>query len=446
MDATTEPRGLRPGMTVEGELRPPGSKSIAQRALLLSAVSRGRTVLGGLPTSDDVRACLTLVQELGAEVEPIGTDGALVGGTGGTLLPAGSLQAGESGTLARLATGLVGLCAERGRPVQVRARGSLLERSSPALFRALSAAGVGLRFASHADGWPVELTPARAEEALVLNAPGSSQELSALLLAAAVPGGVREVRVHGRVPSRPYLAITADVLRRFGATVEVDGGPDEEAWRVRGPLRAPEDPLLVEADASSGAVLLVAACLSGGSVRVRGVGEGSSQGDVRIVEHLRAFGCEAFAEPAGLVARGRPRRSAELDLAGEPDLAPVLAVVAACAAGTGGTSTLGGLGSLRGKESDRIAVLAAGLARAGFGVRSGPDWLRIGPPTKPPSGAVLLDPAGDHRMAFAFALVGLLREGVSVLDPGCVAKSWPGFWEVLERLGAGSSPRSEGGS
>jgi 3-phosphoshikimate 1-carboxyvinyltransferase len=125
-----------------------------------------------------------------------------------------------------------------------------------------------------------------------------------------------------------------------------------------------------------------------------------------------------------------------LDLAGEPDLAPVLAAVAAGAARRhGASSVLSGLGTLPGKESDRLGGLAAALARLGFAVEAGSDALAIAPGSRP-AGPHLLDPRGDHRMAFAFALLGLVVPGVLVRDPGCVAKSWTGFWRDLERLGA----------
>jgi 3-phosphoshikimate 1-carboxyvinyltransferase len=206
---------------------------------------------------------------------------------------------------------------------------------------------------------------------------------------------------------------------------------------VQGPLRAPPQPLELEPDASAAAVGLAAACLSGGELVVPGLDRGSLQGDVRIVEHLARFGCDAAEEPGRLRAQGAPTRGASLDLSGEPDLAPVLAAVAAdAAARLGAESRLEGLATLRGKESDRIAVLEEGLSRLGLAVQAGASSLRIAPGRGPLRAPLELDARGDHRMAFAFALLGLLVEGVRVRDAGCVAKSWPSFWEDLEALGA----------
>ena len=167
------------------------------------------------------------------------------------------------------------------------------------------------------------------------------------------------------------------------------------------------------------------------------------------VEHLRAFGCDARFHPKGIVASGFPQRAATLDLRGEPDLAPVLAAIAAGAAlvDSGGASRLTGLETLPGKESSRIEVLAEGLRNSGWIVEASASELVVragawrGGLERPQD--LWLDPHGDHRMAFAFALLGLLRPGVFVRDPDCVSKSWPGFWKDLAALGAQVDERRE---
>ncbi|MEX1023823.1 MAG: hypothetical protein WD226_01995, partial [Planctomycetota bacterium] len=160
----------------------------------------------------------------------------------------------------------------------------------------------------------------------------------------------------------------------------------------------------------------------------------SPQGDVRMVEHLAAFGVDAHGSATELGARGLPSRGAVLDLAGEPDLAPLLAVVALRAAlDHGSTSELHGLGTLRGKESDRLAALAELVAELGFEGRVVDDALFVGPGT-PRRPSAPLDPAGDHRIAFAQALLGTFLDGIDVLAPECVSKSWPEFWSALSAL------------
>ncbi|MCP3915668.1 MAG: hypothetical protein GY711_08945 [bacterium] len=443
--------GFQPGGTVAGDAFPPGSKSIAQRALVCAAWATGRSRIGGLPSSDDVRHTQSALASAGVHFEssdrPVGEG---PGGRGGFSIVTGQppgphavratleleVNIGESGTGARLVTGSLALCAAPGTRLHVRGGGSLLRRTSPALFRALAAAGIACDHGGLEHGWPVRLTALGPPSEILLEDPSSSQEISALLIALAAYPGYGYVRVRGPIPSLPYVGLTRAVLGAFSVHVEEESEGNERTFVVRGPLVAPDGPFEIEPDASAAAVALAAGCLGGGEVRVPGLGVGSAQGDVRIVEHLSAFGCTARAERGALVASGFPAHGAELDLAGEPDLAPVLAAVAGAAALAGaGGSRLTGLETLPGKESSRIEVLARGLAALGLEVEAGAASLAVERGT-PHARPISLDAEGDHRMAFAFALLGLVREDLDVLGPECVAKSWPGFWTELERLGA----------
>ncbi len=442
---STGPRalGFAGGSCLRGVFRPAGSKSLGQRALLSAAVATGRSELVGLSPAEDVTACLALVEAAGAPVEHLGPGHVRVSGTppgeGCGLAPARALHVGESGTLARLATALLALSSAPGSRWTIGARGTLLFRRSQPLFAALARAGVAIVNQNLRGTWPVELVSVPPPERVELERPASSQEVSGLLLALAAHPGEHELRVRGRIPSFPYVAMSERVLRSFQVEPgEERTGEDEILFTVQGPLVAPGAPLAIEPDASSAAVALAAACLSGGELEVPGLSRQSPQGDVRIVEHLQALGCDAHSAAGALSARGFPARGVELDLSGEPDLAPVIAVLAAGAAQRhGATSVLRGLATLPGKESDRASVLREGLQRLGLAVETGLDSLSIAPGEESPSTEPIeLDPRGDHRMAFAYALLGFLRENVFVRDPGCVAKSWPTFWEDLEGLGA----------
>lgn len=441
--AAAPPRvaGLRPLGRVAGSIRPPGSKSIAQRALGLASLCGGAVRIAGLPEGADVAAARSLVRAVGARVEDVAPAavrviGAAPGPSRGWRAH-GPLELGESGTLFRIALAGCALCGRAGERFELAAAGSLRRRGSAPLLEALCGAGVSIERRE----WPIAVRAIGPPSAIALSNPVSSQEVTALLIALAAWPGEHVLDVTGEVPSRPYVELTVQLLARFGVGVVREPYAGGERFVVRGPLRAPADPLAIEADASLGAVALAAGCLGGGEVTVTGVGARSVQGDVRIVEHLRAFGCRAIARDDCLVASGFPQRRARLDLAGEPDLAPVLAIVAAAAALAAREgereSTLTGLGTLPGKESSRIDVLARGLAQAGWRVQASEHSLAIGAPSGPrPSEPLALDAAGDHRMAFAFALLGLVRDGVDVLDAGAVVKSWPSFWADLARLRA----------
>lgn len=456
--------GFRADSPVSGAVLVPGSKSAAQRLLAAAAVARGRTVLEGLPDAADVVGALRCARALGARFpgERRGDDplaaALLRGGGAGEIegaapgaqegpRPWARLEPGESGTCARLFTALVALARPEGSGGEVVPAGTLVGRASAPLFEALRKAGAGVEPAGSPDRWPALFTAVVPGGALELRQPSSSQEVSALLLALAAHPGERQLRVLGSTPSRGYVDMTAGVLEAFGGSVRVGplasdvDGEAGEVYTVRGPLTAPSHALVCERDASAAAVALAAGALSGGApTSVEGVGLGSLQPDVAITRCLEAFGCSAEGSDGGrLVITGAPTRGAEVNCEPFPDLAPVLAAVAAFCASRGlGSSTLTGLGTLPGKESDRIAVLARGLEAMGLSVDRGPAHLEIGPGVagaENGAGPVLLDPAGDHRMVFFAALLSLFRPGVRCLDPGCVRKSWPGFWRDLERAG-----------
>jgi 3-phosphoshikimate 1-carboxyvinyltransferase len=445
-------QGLRPGSPVSGAIRVPCSKSLAQRAFVCASLAGGTTRITALDPvparGADIEDALSLVRAAGAAVESLAPGAvAITGRPPGPHRgwnPGSPVDAGESGTLARFATAALGFCGTAGRSLELRARGTLRGRSSPALMSALRESGVGIEplEGGTPNGWPVRIVPIGPPSTVRLVAPRSSQEVSALLIALAAYPDTTELVVTRNIPSLPYVQMTMAMLNRFGARIVRTPGEMQDVFEIRGPLFAPDTPLSIEPDASAAAVALAAACLSGGEVFVRGLSPGSSQGDVRIVDHLRAFGCVAGFDDRGVFAHGAPERGASLDLENEPDLAPVLAAVAARVASEGrGRSTLRGLRTLPGKESSRIEVLASALEAVGLVTEWTADALAIDSPRRPletiaPDAITRLDPRGDHRMAFAFALLGLSFENVVVLEPDCVKKSWPGFWDALRAAGA----------
>lgn len=431
--------GLSPGGVVTGTLRAPGSKSLAQRMLVLAGLSEGETRLAGVPSGADVDAARELLGHVGVAMSrPAPAALSIVGRPPGAhrgWFCDHDIPVGESGTLARFALAALGLCGRAGSRVVLQASGTLTRRSSDPLLDALSASGVEFERRT----WPITFRSIGPESTLHLRAPRSSQEASALAIALCAWPDENELAIEGPLPSRPYFEMTLGVLARFGARWRHEPRGAGESFFFRGPLRAPTDPLTIEPDASLGAVALAAACLSGGEVVLSGLGAESPQGDVAIARHLRAFGCRADVFEREIRACGAPLRNARVDLSNEPDLAPVLAIVAAAASASesGGESELTGLDTLPGKESSRIAVLAEGLSRAGWNVRATNRSLAIAAPRgSNVETPLVLDPHDDHRMAFAFALLGLVRPGVFVAQPACVRKSWPKFWRDIAALGA----------
>jgi 3-phosphoshikimate 1-carboxyvinyltransferase len=447
--------GLAPGGHWSGGIALPRSKSHAQRALLAAALAHGRTRLCGWPAGADCAAALAFVEACGIactrspdaraeiELDLVGRPPAAGGWRAQR-----ALELGESATLARLGIAAYALCAAPGSRACFVPRGSLRARRSAPLFACLSASGIALEGTGPSDGFAQCVTALGPPSELVLEHPVSSQELSALLLALAAYPGENRVRVRGLLPSSTYVELTRSVLSDFGASCALESAASEDLWCVRGPLLAPQQPLELEPDASAAAVAWCAACIDGAELELPLATHGSAQGDWRVLEHLAAFGCSSERGARTCRAGGAPTRGAELELGATPDLAPPLAALAAAAAWRcGARSRLSGLGALRRKESDRLAVLAQGLRAAGLEVALGEQGggsLEIGPARGARDASELvLDPQADHRMAFAFALLGLVRAGVWVRDAGCVAKSWPSFWSDMRRAGARVQTRGD---
>jgi 3-phosphoshikimate 1-carboxyvinyltransferase len=251
----------------------------------------------------------------------------------------------------------------------------------------------------------------------------SSQGVSGLLLAGARAGGI-EILVRS-LSSRPYVVLTREVAAAFG--MEID---EPSAGRFVAQGRPPRPPasFRVEADASAAAFLLGAAAITSGRVRVQGVSPGSPQGDAACLALLESMGCVTRSGPDWMEASGPLRSGIEADFNATPDLVPPFAAVALYAPSS---SRLTGIAHLRLKESDRIAALAAEATRLGARVETGEGELVFHP--APLTGTAVLA-HGDHRIAMAMAIVALRLAGMSLDDPACVAKSYPGFFGDLERL------------
>jgi len=253
----------------------------------------------------------------------------------------------------------------------------------------------------------------------------SSQFLSGLLLAGAAMSSGLRLEVIPPLKSVPYIEMTTGVMAAFGARVKVV----EHRWIVPGDgYRATDH--TIEPDASTACYFLAAAAIRGGRVRIEGLGSRSLQGDTSFVRVLEQMGCEVSVDEASVeVRRTGPLRGIEVDLADMSDQAPTLAVVAAFAE----TPTrIEGIGFIRWKESDRVGGTVTELRRLGVDAAELPDGIEVRPGGTWRGAKV--ETYDDHRMAMAFALVGLVVPGVHIADPGCVAKTFPGYWSALDEL------------
>ena len=417
---------IRPRGPLDARLRVPGSKSVTNRALLVAALAEGESVLEGALESDDTEAMRDALEALGVSVRA-DRQRLVVSGSGGRLrAPSRTLDARASGTTARFVTAAATLA---DGPSLLDGTDRMRERPIDDLVRALSALGARLEIRGRAGCPPVwiaggGLAGGEAE----IDGRRSSQFVSAVLLVA--PYAARDVRlrfVQGVVVSRPYVDLTLAVMREFGAEA---GWTPEGGLRVAAGRRYCGRRHLVEPDASAAAYAFCAAAIAGGRVRVDGIPAASIQADLALLGVLERMGCRVERGPCHVKVSGPERRlrGVEVDMNAMPDAALALAVTALFAEGP---SRLTNVANLRLKETDRLAALEKELAKLGGRAEAGPDSLTIVP--GPLRGAEI-DTYDDHRMAMSFALAGLRVPGVVIRDPGCVAKTWPGFFDALERL------------
>ena len=403
----------------------PGSKSITNRALICAALASGETTLTGALFADDTEAMVEAVRSLGAEVICTPDKAAMrIRGTAGTVeTPEGAVvNARMSGTTSRFVAPLLALS---GRPVTLDGHPQLRARPFGDLADSLRRLGAHVEFPSGGDGLPMLIRgPIRSNEAAVAT-DRSSQFLSGLMLAAPlVPGGLR-IHIAGAVVSQPYVEMTAAVMRSFGASVAV--GP--EAVQVVGDGYKPVEDYAVEPDASAASYFWAAAAITSGTVAIEGLGADSIQGDARFVSLLRQMGASLEEDSGCTTVTGGPLQGVDVDLSDMSDTAPTLAVAASLASTP---TTVRGIGFVRGKESDRIAAVVSELRRCGVEARESADGFAVVPPPAPVGARVRT--YEDHRIAMAFSVLGLVVPGMQIENPGCVAKTFPGFYEALEAL------------
>jgi 3-phosphoshikimate 1-carboxyvinyltransferase len=259
----------------------------------------------------------------------------------------------------------------------------------------------------------------------------SSQFLSGLLLAAPAMRTGLTLRLDGELVSQPYVDMTTAVMGGFGVHVE---RPDAATWRVE-PQGYRSAEYVVEPDASAASYAFAVAAIVGGSVRVEGLGTRSLQGDVAFVDLLERMGARVERAETSITVHGTGAlRGIEADLSQMSDTAQTLAAVAAFAEGP---TRLTGIGFIRRKETDRIGDVVTELRRAGIDADEEPDGFVVRPgPIRPAT----IETYDDHRMAMSFALLGLRASGIRIADPGCVAKTFPGYWAMLEGLRADADP------
>ncbi len=419
--------------SASGMVKLPGSKSISNRVLLLSALSSGTTEIKELLDSDDTQVMLESISRLGVKWQRHeGTDNYRVEGVGGAFpLKEAELFLGNAGTAFR---SLTAACALSGGDYVLRGVARMHERPIGDLVDGLRQLGARIDYLDNTGFPPLHIHPAQPGDTPEVSVKGnvSSQFLTGLLMAAPLLGRSVTIKVDGELISRPYIKITLGLMAKFGIKVEQQGW---ERFIVPAAIYKSPGEIEVEGDASSASYFLAAGALGHGPVRVQGVGRNALQGDVQFAAALARMGAEIGMGPNWIEAQlpcSEKIRAIDMDCNHIPDAAMTLAVLALFA---DGPSTLRNIGSWRVKETDRIAAMATELRKFGAEVEEGADYLKITPPhASRLTPNVAVDTYDDHRMAMCFSLVTVGGVPVRINDPRCVNKTFPEYFNVLATI------------
>lgn len=416
------------------EVTVPGSKSITNRALVLAALCQTDDCceLTGVLRSEDTEVMIDGLKRLGFTVRENWADNTVrVVNPSPRVIPAESAElfVANSGTTMRFLAAMVAL--GRGR-YRLDGVPRMRERPIEDLLAALRELGVDA-VSEAGNGCPPVVIRANGIRtgAVRVRADTSSQFATALLLALPQATGspdlpASNVYLDGDLVSEPYIEMTVRMLESWGIRVD---RVVPNAYRIE-PQRGYRERYAVEPDASAASYFWAAAAVAGGRVTVRGLTRESLQGDVKFVDLLAEMGCRVEECAEGITVHGHPLRGIDVDMNAISDTVMTLAAVACFA---DGPTTIRNVAHIRHKETDRIAAVAAELRKLGAEVEEFPDGLRITP--RPLTGCEV-DTYNDHRMAMSLALVGLRVPGVKINNPGCVAKTYPGFWQDFEKLRA----------
>ena len=426
---------LNPTVHCSGEITLPGSKSISNRVLLLSALCQKGQVTGvrDVLDSDDTRVMLSALDALGVSITQIAEHDYDVVGTGGEFTNKDAdLFMGNAGTAIRPLTAVLAL--QNGR-YHLHGVPRMHERPIGDLLDALVQIGIQVEYTGNVGYPPFTLSPAQIPEGdLSLSIKGnvSSQFLTAVLIAAPLLNRNVTIHVIGELISKPYIEITLNLMARFGVSVERDGW-SSFTIAAGSQYQSPKE-IFVEGDASSASYFIALGAIGGGPLKIHGVGLSSIQGDVKFADALQMMGANVMMGANWIEVRGVDEgglRAIELDCNHIPDAAMTLATAALFAKGT---TRLTNIASWRVKETDRLSAMATELRKVGASVVEGADFIEITPPADDGWRHAEIDTYDDHRMAMCFSLVALSKVGVTINEPECVAKTFPTYFEVLQGL------------
>jgi len=401
----------------------PGSKSYTHRALILSSLADGESLLIHALRSEDTEHTARALLKFGVEIFWEGNDVRVLGTGGKCKVSEDRIDVGNSGTSMRFLTALAALrkgstLLDGNERMRKRPVGELLKGLRELGVRAYSQKGNDCPpVVVESEGLSGGTARIRGEE--------SSQFLSGLLMVAPYAQKDVNIEVTGSLASRPYIDITLDVMSAFGVKIPSQG---YSSFSVKAGQRYLPKEYRIEGDASNASYFFSAAAICRGRVKVNNLNPATLQGDIEFLDILERVGCRVNRGSDWIEVLGGELRGTEIDMNEMPDLVPTLAVTAAFARGK---TVIQNIRHLRLKESDRIHALAKELSKMGIRVNEREDGLEI--EGGKPHGTEI-ETYDDHRMAMSFAIAGLAVPGMRIKEERCVGKSFPGFWETLQKL------------
>lgn len=427
---------LEPTKKAMGEIHLPGSKSISNRVLLLAALSKGETIVHGLLDSDDTKVMLSALNKLGLQIDDLGNRSVRVHGLGEFPVKEADLFMQNAGTAIRPLT--AALAVSDGR-YHLHGIPRMHERPIGDLVEALKSIGANIDYLENPGYPPLQIEPPVLKKDAVIKVAGSvsSQFLTALLMAAPLLAKqlkqAIEIEVEGELISKPYIAITLNLMQHFGVSVE---NHDWQRYIIAADVEyiSPKE-IWVEGDASSASYFFALGLLAGGPIRIYGINKESIQGDILFAEFVERVGAQLvygadYIEVSSIKKGGTPRVKAfDEDFNLIPDAAMTAAVLALYA---DGPCTLRNIASWRVKETDRIDAMHAELEKLGAIVESGHDYLKVTPPVQWKGASI--ETYDDHRMAMCFSLAVFAGVPVRIMDPACVNKTFPTYFDEYKQL------------
>jgi len=406
---------------VNAVIEAPPSKSYTQRALIVAALAKGKSMIKNPLFSDDTMHMIGALKQFGAKIEKKGNNLAVIGTNDNLTQPKNKLFVGNAGTAMRFLTALASL--SDGTSV-ITGDKRMQQRPIRDLLDALRQLGV--RSESN-DGFPPVKIYGGSFKGGDIKLKGniSSQYLSSLLMCAPYAKKDVAINILGKLTSKPYVDITLDVMKNFGADVK---NIKYKKFIIKNTKKYKARSYRIEGDASNASYFFAAAAVSKGRVMVKNLNSDTKQGDLRFVELLKSMGCGARKGKDFIEVEGHSLKGIDVDMNDMPDAVPTLAVTSLFAEGT---TTIRNVANLRLKETDRIRALAFELRKIGANVKEMNDGLEI---KRKRLQKAVIETYNDHRMAMSFAVVGLSISGIRIKNPNCVAKSFPDFWERFGKL------------